>query len=241
MPARPIRLRRRPEPPSDQDIYARIFEAILERRLQPGAPLREAELARMFGVSRTKVRQALVRLVQAGVVEQRLNQGARVANPTRRQAREIFELRGLLEPALAGRVAESAKPEQLRLLHQHVAQEELARKRGNESELIRLTGEFHLLLARLLGNALLDQRMLGIEALTCLSILAYTRSGASACLPDEHHEIVAAIERGDAARVRELMATHLQHVREDLDLSDPRPVGRLSDALGLGGRPARKR
>jgi DNA-binding GntR family transcriptional regulator len=241
MTARPIRLRKRPEPPSDQDIYTRIFEAILERRLQPGAPLREAELAQMFGVGRTKVRQALVRLVQAGVVEQRLNQGARVANPTRRQAREIFELRGLLEPALAGRVAESATPEQVRLLHDHVAREELARNRGNESELIRLTGEFHLLLARLLDNQLLDQRMLAIEALTCLSILAYTRSGASACLPDEHSQIVAAIERGETGRVRDLMVTHLHHVREDLDLSDPRPVRRLSDALGLVNRPTRKR
>src|SRR5450631_384075 len=50
--------------PTDLDIYDRIFKAILARRLLPGARLGEEELAGLFGVSRTKVRNAIIRLAQ---------------------------------------------------------------------------------------------------------------------------------------------------------------------------------
>ncbi len=193
----------------------------------PGEPLRENELAEMFGVSRTKVRQALMRLVQTGVAEQRLNLGARVASPSRKQAREIFQFTRLLEPALAARIAENATAKQIRKLNAHLLLEDEARRENDEAELIRLTGEFHLLLARLLENDLLDQQMMAIEALTCLSILAYTHSGVSACLPSEHKDIVAAIEAGDIEHVRHLMADHLDHVRADLDLNEPLPRSRF--------------
>jgi DNA-binding GntR family transcriptional regulator len=234
----PNKPRKHTAPPTDQDIYLRIFQAILERRLQPGAHLRESELAEMFGVSRTKVRQALMRLIQMGVVDQQPNKGATVAKPTRKQAREIFELRGLLEPALAARVAEGIQPDQLQALHAHIADEENARNLGDDADLIRLTGEFHVLLARLLDNQLLEQQLLAVEALTCLSILAYTRSGASACLSDEHRHIVDAIEAGQVEKVRDLMAAHLDHVRADLDLHEPLAVNKLSDALRVTGRRA---
>jgi DNA-binding GntR family transcriptional regulator len=229
--------------PTDQEIYDRIYLAILERRLQPGAPLRENEVASMFGVGRTKVRQALAKLIEVGVVEMARNRGASVAAPTRQQAAQVFDLRAMLEPALAGKLATEHSPEQLARLRAHVAQEERARLARDEALLIRLTGEFHLLLAAQLANPLVDRLLKGLEALTCLSILSYARTGVCACLPHEHTDILLAVADRDAPRASKLMASHLTHVREELDLLERRPVRDLGTALGLRptGRPRAKR
>jgi DNA-binding GntR family transcriptional regulator len=218
--------------PSDQDIYDRIFEAILDRRLPPGAHLRETELAETFRVSRTKVRQALAKLAQAGLVTARASRGVAVAKPSREQARDLLELRRLIEPSVAARVAEVHRPAQLAVLQRHIARENQARAAGDEPALIRLTGEFHQLLAGLLGNVLLDRTLNDIEALTCLAILAYARPGSQSCLPDEHQRILDAIARRDGEAARALMNEHLVHVWSDLDLGDrPSVVLNLAEVI----------
>jgi DNA-binding GntR family transcriptional regulator len=219
---------------SDQDIYNRIFEAVLDRRLRPGAHLREVELAKMFGVSRTTVRQALAKLIQVGIVETRPNRGAAVAAPTRRQAQEVFELRRMLEPAIAGALAERRSPQQIIRLEKHVDKERRARGARDEAALIRMTGEFHLILAGMLGNTQVDALLHELEAMTCLSMLSYARPGASACPPDEHAMILNAVAAGDSDRARSLMATHLDHVHDDLDLEErSQLVQSLSSFLGF--------
>lgn len=223
--------------PSDQDIYDRIFEAVLDRRLRPGAHLREASLAEMFGVSRTKVRQALGKLIQAGIAEQRPNRGTAVAAPTRQQTRELLDLRAILEPALASDLAQRRSPAHLERLRRHIAREDAARSGEQNADLIRLTGEFHLLLAELLGNGLIHTLLTGLEAKTCLSILSYARPDNCACLPHEHRDILDAIADRDGDRARRHMALHLEHVRAELDLEERAPdVFDLTAALAVPPR-----
>jgi DNA-binding GntR family transcriptional regulator len=220
--------------PTDQQIYDRIFTAILERRLRPGAHLREVELADMFGVGRTKVRQALAKLAEVGIVEVERNRGAYVAAPTRRQAGHVFDVRLMLEPQIVAELARSHTHAQIALLRQHIVKEERARAGQDEAKLIRLTGEFHLVLAELFGNPLIDRLLKSLEALTCLSILSYARTGSCACLPNEHRDILHAIAAGDAAGVSTLMTEHLKHVRAEIDLDEaPAKVAGLSEALGF--------
>src|ERR1700722_8367814 len=109
--------------PTDQEIYDRIYAAILDRRLRPGAHLREVELAEMFGVGRTKVRQALAKLTVVGLVEITRNRGATVAAPSRQEARDVFDLRAMLEPVITSRLAAAHTPGQIAALHRHVARE----------------------------------------------------------------------------------------------------------------------
>jgi DNA-binding GntR family transcriptional regulator len=221
--------------PTDQQIYDRIYLAILERRLQPGVPLRENDLATMFGVGRTKVRQALVKLVEVGVVQVERNRGASVAAPTKLEARQVFDLRSMLEPAIVASLARRHSPGQIARLRAHIGREEAARQSRDEALLIRLTGEFHLLLAAQLANPLVDRLLKGLEALTCLSILSYSRRDACACLPHEHTDILDAVAAGDAGKAGSLMVTHLGHVRDDLDLEERVAAARdLGAALGLG-------
>ena len=230
---------------TDQDIHDRIFGAILARRLHPGARLGEEELARLFGVSRTKVRQALAKLAQDGVVQVRRNHGASVAAPTRAQARQVMEFRGLVEPTLVSALARNCPPGAVDVLRQHVAAEQDARAMRDDGRLVRLTGEFHLRLADLHGNALMARTLREAEALTCLSILSYGRPAAAACLPDEHGRILAAIEAGDGDEAARLMRHHLQHVEAEMDLDEPpgvalagAPTFKLAAALDVFARSA---
>jgi len=87
-------------------IFEGIHNAIVRHRIEPGARLAEEEIAEIYGVSRTVVRAALQALARDGVVILERNKGARVAQPSPEEAREIFEARAAIEPEIARRAAE---------------------------------------------------------------------------------------------------------------------------------------
>lgn len=208
---------------TDEDIYNEIFDAILAQKLQPGARLGEEDLARLFGVSRTKVRHALAKLTQDWVVQSRRNHGATVAAPTRAESRQVIALRLMIEPAMVRDLAGSVTEVGVLALRRHVASEHEARQAGDTAALIRLTGAFHLLLAELHGNPLVVRILREAEALLCLSILSYGRPGGSSCLPDEHANLIEALAAGQGETASALMTHHLHHVADGMDLGD-RPI-----------------
>lgn len=218
--------------PTDQDIHDRIVDAIFGRRLQPGARLVETDLASLFGVSRTKVRNAIAKLTQDGIVQARRNHGASIVSPTRAEARQVIAFRCMVEPPLAAALATIRPAGALPALRRHLTAEQAARRAGDGARLIRLTGEFHLLLATLHGNALLIRALRDAEALLCLSIVSYGRADSVACLPDEHTRIVAAIGAGDEEAAAALMRAHLLHVEQGMDLHEP--AGHIARATVLG-------
>lgn len=199
-------------------VFARVVEAIRAHRLKPGTRLVEERMGSHFGVSRTIVRQGLAKLAQVGLVELTRNRGARVLWPDAERTREAFDARMLIETELVARVAASAGKADLARLRGHLRVEDAARKRDDRLELVRLTGEFHALIAEMAGNATLARTLAEYETVTCLAILAHARGGESACPPDEHETIVDAIEARDPRRASALMRKHLEHVLADLDL-----------------------
>lgn len=213
----------RPRAPTDQDIYDRIFDAMLGRRLRPGVRLGEAQLAATFGVSRTKVRTALARLAQDGLIELRRNQGASVTAPSEARTREVFALRAMIEPAIAAQLARQHTRASVADLRRHIRQEDAARRSGNDAELVRLTGVFHLLLAEQTGNPLILRLLREMEVMTCLAILRFAPTAVSSCPCGEHAALVDAIARGDAHRAAEEMQEHLGHVLDGLDFSQSQP------------------
>src|ERR1700677_4989850 len=82
-------------------IYDKIHRAIAERRLLPGSRLVEDQLAEVFGVSRMRIRWVLQSLARDKVVTLHKNRGACVAEPTVKEAKEVFAARRLLEGSLA--------------------------------------------------------------------------------------------------------------------------------------------
>lgn len=214
-------------PLHEDAIYDRVLAAILEHRLAPGTKLGEDRLAGIFGVSRARVRRVLPRLAHEGVVRLEPNRGAFVAQPTVNEAREVFEARRLIEPGIVERVAQRADLRTIIVrLRQHVAAERRARAANDARGIVRLSGEFHILLADLAGNALLAKTMRELASLTCLIIALYDKPSVPACLGEEHGELVDALAAAEGARAMKLMAQHLDHVEENLDLTvaEPGPV-----------------
>lgn len=200
-------------------IYRRILAAIIEHRLAPGRKLVEERLAAVFGASRAMIRQVLTRLSHEMVVTLVPNRGAFVAEPTVEEAREVFEARRLIEPALARKLALSATPAQLARLRELVLAEEKARARRDRQQVIRLSGEFHLEIAEMAGNAILARQMRELTLLTCLIIILYDSPVGRACPEDEHRRLVEALAKRDQETAAALMLHHLDHVEQSLDIS----------------------
>jgi len=203
-------------------IYEKLLTAIFEHRLPPGTKLGEDRLAGIFGVSRARIRSVLPRLAHEGVVHLEPNRGAFVAKPTVVEARDVFEARRILEPAIVAKLAhDRAKRADLAPLRQHVAAEARARAAGDTRTVVRLSGEFHILLAERAGNEMLAKTMRELASLTCLIIALYDKPAVPSCLGEEHGQIVDALAAGDAERAAGLMVEHLNHVEENLDLTVP--------------------
>ncbi|MEO6015466.1 MAG: GntR family transcriptional regulator [Devosia sp.] len=214
-------------------IREQLRDAIIDRRLAPGTKLSEAEVGELFAVSRTVVRAALQMLSFEGLVRTERNRGAFVANPTPEEARQVFDSRRLIEPAVAtAAAARITAADVVKLRRQLEAEDQLLGERGalaRRSE-IRTSGDFHLLLATVAGNGILLRFMEELVARSSLVIALYGRTGASSCGHSEHEQILAALVDGDGARAGELAVHHINHIEADLDLRDVRGLA-LREAL----------
>lgn len=200
-------------------IYERVLNAVMEHRLIPGTKLVEEKLASVFEVNRTRIREVLARLAHEGVVTTIPNRGAFVASPSIDEARHVFQARRILEPALIRALVVQANKDQIKRLYDHVALERVARDEGDKRAVIRLSGEFHLLIAQMVGSPPLIKLLRELASLTCLIILLYDSPNVPACPNHEHLEIIKAIERREVDEAIGLMLAHLDHIEETLDLT----------------------
>lgn len=227
-------------PEGQQEDRARAIrdslrDAIVDRRLAPGTKLSEAEVGTLFDVSRTVVRDALQMLAFEGLVTTERNRGAFVSNPSPDEARQIFESRRLIEPAIVAAAADRLTPEEIAGFRAHL--EEEARYKGERGASarraeIKASGDFHLLLARVAGNAILEKFMQELVARSSLVIALYGRTGVSSCGHDDHTEILDALERGDVEKATAFMLHHIGHIEADLDLREIEAMT-LKDALSI--------
>jgi DNA-binding GntR family transcriptional regulator len=97
---------------------------------------------------------------------------------------------------------------------------------------IKASGDFHLMLAEVAGNQILQRFMDELVARSSLVIALYGRTGISSCGHSEHTGILDALERGDAKRAAELMLHHIDHIETDLDYRMREGLA-LKDALDL--------
>ncbi len=203
--------------PSVDAIHQRVLGAIVEHRLPPGTKLGEEKLAKVFGVSRTQIRQVLERLSHDSIVTVLPNRGAFVSSPSVEEAREVFAARRVIEQDLIRQAARLAQKADIQRLRQHVAQESAARAANDKRAIIRLSGEFHQLIADIAGNRFLAKTMRELETLTCLVIILYDAPNVPACPYHEHSDLVDVIEARDEQRAADHMVEHLRHVEASLD------------------------
>jgi DNA-binding GntR family transcriptional regulator len=237
-----------------QRIVDAITSAIVERRLMPGTKLAEQQIADIFKVSRTLVRQALNQLSRDHLVTLEPARGAFVAQPSVEEARQVFEVRKMIEASLVRQLCAVAITDaQIGQLRQHLAAE-AGRGAHRRDGPHRLLADFHVVLARLLGNEVLAQLLADLLSRCSLIALMYqSRTRPSTRRRTRGHR--RRIERRDA-RAAAADDSHLGNVERNLQLH-PR-AGRLAiccchppehfnpcatrhDCLALPPRPARLR
>jgi len=192
--------------------------AIHEHRLAPGTRLGEDEIGEIYGVSRTVVRAALQDLAHGGLVEIARHRGAQVAQPGPRAAEEVFEARSLLEPHVAAAAAIRASAQDLDLLRRHVAEEETALAQADHGRALRLSGLFHVDIARIAEQGTIAAIIEMLVARSSLIIALYRRSGSAPCACGAHHALIDALAEGDSTAAEQRMRTHLADLHAGLDL-----------------------
>jgi DNA-binding GntR family transcriptional regulator len=194
-----------------QAVHRALKRAILDQALAPGSKLPEDSIGERLGVSRTLVREALVRLSEEGLVEMRPNKGAVVARPSLEEGRHLFAARLALERLVVESLSGQLTAQQEKQLLEHIAAEEAARGR-DESTSIRLAGEFHTLLASMTGNAVVIRYVNELVARSSLILALYGRPHSSECAVSEHREILESLKARDTAGAVGLMLHHLESI-----------------------------
>jgi DNA-binding GntR family transcriptional regulator len=207
-----------PVPGTTQRIVDAITTAIIERRLMPGTKLAEQQIADLFKVSRTLVRQALNQLSRDHLITLEPARGAFVAQPSVEEARQVFEVRRMVEAQMVRQLCATVTDEQVAQLRAHLATEGAAVARLDVAGRTRLLADFHVVLARQLGNEVLAQLLADLLARCSLIALMYQSAHSAEHSADEHVAIVDAIERRDARAAARLMESHLGNVERNLQL-----------------------
>ena len=210
-----------PQTVSSAELAERLIDAVMAGRLAPGTRLGEQQLADLFEVSRTIVREALTRLTVRGVVEVNARRGWFVVTPSPNDAREAFEARRVIETGLLLEAAHALTPANLRKLRSHLSRERHAIDTEDAAQRSWLLGDFHVCLAECLGNGHLADILRDLTTRTQLISMLYQSSHEASHSCDEHVEIVDALERGDIDGAVRLMREHLQHIASELQLAAP--------------------
>ena len=214
---------------STRRIVDAITTAIVERRLMPGTKLVEQQIADLFKVSRTIVRQALNRLSRDHLVRLEPARGAFVATPSVDEARQVFEVRRMVEASMVRHLCATITDAQIAVLRAHLEREAEAVACTDVTGRTRLLADFHVVLARMLGNEVLAQLLADLLSRCSLIALMYQSAHSAEHSAEEHVEIVDALERRDTRAAARLMDSHLGHVERNLRLN-PR-VGDLAAVL----------
>jgi DNA-binding GntR family transcriptional regulator len=198
-------------------VYEALREAIVAKRLLPGDRLAEEQLAKQFGVSRTPVREALLRLEAEQFAARVARRGLVVRPIPEREVLEVYAVRAALDGLAASLAAEQATPPdraRLRWINEQIRE---AAGRSDFARMAELNIELHEALCDAAHNGMLLLFMRQIhdwvrrfgEADT-----TFSRPGRAAEANAEHDDIIGAIEAGDADRAGRLAREHMNRARE---------------------------
>jgi DNA-binding GntR family transcriptional regulator len=205
----------------DDAVYATLSRALLTGALPAGTQLIETRIAAIFSVSRERVRKALHRLGHERLLELVPNKGAFVKAPSLEQARDIYEARRVVEGGIVARLTGRLSLQQLESLRAHLTAEQAASDKGDRAASIRLSGEFHLLLAEATGSDAVVHELRELVSRTSMLVALFEESSSSHCGCEEHGAILKQLERNDVGGVLNAMYAHLSLIETRLQHRKP--------------------
>lgn len=218
-------------------VAVAVREAIAGGELVEGTTYSVYQLAGLLDVSRSPVREALLRLADAGLVEIARNRGFRVVLPTAHDIEEIFEIRLALEPAACRRAATLGDDEIRRSVTDHLAVMRDAAERDDPTSFWPADRALHDALLRAAGNARAASIVDHLRATTALLGPPTTATGRTLTeIHAEHAPVVAAVVTGDPVAAEQAMRSHLETTAALLTARQPTAAPEQPD----GGRPLRR-
>ncbi len=214
-----------------------IVDAILAGRLRPGVRLGEQALANLFDVSRTAVREALIRLETRGLVQSSPRRGWFVVEPSQEEVLEAFHARRVIEVGIL-RAIDKVPPRVVEVLREHIARERAAIAANDISARSYLLADFHVCMAEALENNILADIMRDLTARVILIAALYQsdRDATEAC--NEHERITDLIAAGDIEGAAKEMVAHIDNIESGLTQRLDRDA--LSDLRQLLQQPLKK-
>ncbi len=196
-----------------QIVYQALRDAIISKRLPPGERVSEAGLAQQLKVSKTPVREALLRLQAIGLIEADSGRGGRIVRPSAGSIQHIYEVRGALESLAAGLAAARATQAQRgQLLELATASLAAARDRDLDG-FRRHDAAFHDVLAAASANPYLARLIDNAYTLTsAVRQRDVPSAGDSSDCAVGHLQVAEAIARGDSSAAAAVAAAHVEMV-----------------------------
>jgi DNA-binding GntR family transcriptional regulator len=210
---------------SSQTAADDIARAIIEGRFEPGARLKEGELAETLGISRTPIREALLLLTAKGLVEMSPNRGARVRSYDESHLDDLYELRALLEGHVARLAARRADSAQQRTLDESCSRFDSLVEAGDDfPALVEENGRFHGTLVSAARDPRLAE-MLATVVEVPLLYRAFTWYSPEQLRASGHfhRQIARAVKAGDGERAERIMKEHILDARDVLIARLDRP------------------
>ena len=203
---------------TDNGIYSRLKNRIVLLEYEPGQVLREKDLIEEFGVSRTPVREALIRLETEGLVRIVPNQGTFVSEISFQQLRDVFEIRSFLVRLTGQLAAARITEEELRQMRQLV---DRLKEEKSARNLMLLDSELHELINRSTRNEVLV-RMLGTLRDQTVRIWKFSHPEDDywSGLHQEFEALLAAFEQRDEEESGRILENHqkrfIEYIRSQL-------------------------
>jgi DNA-binding GntR family transcriptional regulator len=195
-----------------QQAHRAIKEAIRDQVILPGTFYSEQAMADVLDISRTPVREAVLDLARAGLLEVVPRRGFRLREISADEQDEIFELRALLEGHIVRKLSQRISDANLRSLQAILDRQ--ARLGSNPARFLDVDEEFHLKLVELAGfRKALDFLVELRGTIWLLGLTALARPARASMVLDEHRAIVAALERHDDEGAARAMTDHIESTR----------------------------
>ncbi len=201
--------------PIRDQVYRHILEQVDRGDRPAGSRVRDTALAATLGVSRTPVREALLRLAGDGVLDAEAGRGFRVRRLDRAEIGEVGAVLGLLEP-LALELSSEIPPERLARLE--AVAERLERTRGDALRCIDLDDEWHRILLEGCPNQRLLRLIATLRQIPRRYLHAYLREAGRVSLSTIHHTgVLQALRRGERAAAAELLRRRWQRGVQEME------------------------
>ncbi|MFE0328524.1 GntR family transcriptional regulator [Streptomyces sp. NPDC003753] len=198
------------QPPAADRVYTHVKQGVLERRYQGGTLLTEGELAEEVGVSRTPVREALLRLEVEGLIKLYPKKGALVLAVSAQEIADVIETRQLVEEH-AARKAVPAPPGLIERLEELLARQKEQAASGDLAGAALTDRTFHAEIVRNGGNEILSRLydQLRDRQLRMGVAVMHSHPDRIAKTLTEHEEILQALRSGDAEAAVDIVHRHV--------------------------------